>query len=69
MNRAWVARKNGQWSAEAKAERAEAKRRRCPGRLALCGVPCGCAGDNPSHYPPANSASPQSAPSAHEAER
>lgn len=23
----------------------------CPGRLALCGVPCGCEGKNPSHYP------------------
>ena len=23
----------------------------CPGRLALCGVPCGCRGLNPSHYP------------------
>jgi len=23
----------------------------CPGRLALCGVPCGCRGLNESHYP------------------
>ena len=23
----------------------------CPSRLALCGVPCGCRGSNPSHYP------------------
>jgi hypothetical protein len=23
----------------------------CPARLALCGVPCGCDGDNPSHRP------------------
>ena len=23
----------------------------CPGRLALCGAPCGCRGLNESHYP------------------
>lgn len=22
----------------------------CPGKLALCGVPCGCRGQNESHY-------------------
>lgn len=25
----------------------------CPGGLALCGVPCGCRGRNPSHWPAA----------------
>lgn len=32
-------------------ERPSASRVPCPGLLALCGIPCGCGGLNPSHYP------------------
>lgn len=37
---------------EAPAGPASTARVPCPGRLELCGVPCGCKGRNPSHYPP-----------------